>query len=140
MRYDKLAMAGIRLIDNRAKVLVAYDKGSQAGLIAAGNMLVRELKFAHTEANYYKGGAFRNTLGVRASIRRTNPEKIGGAYQMRVGTKFIEALYWELGHYNVFTREYEPPVRIWMPTFLEKREQARALWAKTVNRFVGRIR
>ena len=129
----------IRIVDNTRKVMVAYDRAAAAGLTAAGNLLVRELQKAHTNANYYKGGAFRHTLGVRASIRRTTPEKHNGMWQTRIGTKFIEALYWELGHYNVFTKKQEPPVKIWMPTFLEQRENVRRLWAQTVKRAVGNV-
>lgn len=131
--------SGIRIIDNTRKVMAAYDRGAQAGLTAAGNLLVRELKQAHTDANYYKGGAFRNTLGIRASIRRTTPEKHNGIWQTRIGTKFVEALYWELGHYNVFSGKQEPPVKIWMPTLLEQREAIRVLWAQTVKRAVGNV-
>ena len=129
----------IRIVDNRRKVMVAYDRAAAAGLTAAGNLLVRELQKAHTNANYYKGGAFRHTLGVRASIRRTTPEKHNGMWQTRIGTKFIEALYWELGHYNVFTKKQEPPVKIWMPTFLEQRENVRKLWAQTIKRALGMV-
>lgn len=129
----------IRIVDNTRKVMVAYDRAAAAGLTAAGNLLVRELQKAHTNANYYKGGAFRHTLGVRASIRRTTPEKHNGMWQTRIGTKFIEALYWELGHYNVFTKKQEPPVKIWMPTFLEQRENVRKLWAQTIKRALGMV-
>lgn len=129
----------VRIVDNTRKVMVAYDRGAQAGLTAAGNLLVRELKKAHTDADYYKGGAFRNTLGVRASIRRTTPEKHNNMWQTRIGTKFIEALYWELGHYNIFSRKQEPPVKIWMPTLLEQRENVRRLWAQTVKRAIGQV-
>lgn len=129
----------IRIVDNTRKVMVAYDRAAAAGLTAAGNLLVRELQKAHTNANYYKGGAFRHTLGVRASIRRTTPEKHNGMWQTRIGTKFIEALYWELGHYNVFTKKQEPPVKIWMPTFLEQRENVRRLWAQTIKRALGMV-
>lgn len=129
----------IRIVDNTRKVMVAYDRAAAAGLTAAGNLLVRELQKAHTNANYYKGGAFRHTLGVRASIRRTTPEKHNGMWQTRIGTKFIEALYWEFGHYNVFTKKQEPPVKIWMPTFLEQRENVRKLWAQTIKRALGMV-
>jgi hypothetical protein len=131
---------GYKLIDRSRQVLATYDKASRNGITAVANMLVREVKKAHTEANYYKGGAFRNTLGVRNSIRRTEPEKVGGSYQIRVGTKFIEALYWELGHYNAFTGKNEPPVKIWMPTLLEQRENGKALFAATVKRTLGALR
>jgi hypothetical protein len=131
---------GYKLIDKSRQVLAAYDKSSRDGMAAVGNLLVREVKTKHTEMNYYKGGAFRHTLGVRASVNRTAPEKVNGSYQVRVGTKFIQALYWELGHYNVFTGKNEPPVKIWMPTLLEQREAAQQLFAATVKRSLGMIR
>lgn len=131
--------ATYKLVDKSRQVLAAYDKASRDGITAVANMLVRELKRAHLEANYYKGGAFRHTLGVRASINRTEPEKVGDSYQIRVGTKFIEALYWEMGHYNVFTGKEEPPVKIWMPTFLEQRDNGKKLFAATVKRSLGKL-
>jgi hypothetical protein len=127
------------LVDKSRQVLAAYDKASRDGITAVANMLVREVKRAHLEADYYKGGAFRHTLGVRASINRTEPEKVNDSYEIRVGTKFIEALYWEMGHYNVFTGKEEPPVKIWMPTALEQRENGRKLFAATVKRSLGKL-
>jgi len=128
-----------KLIDKSRQVMATYRKASRNGITAIANMLVRELKKAHSEADYYKGGAFRHTLGVRASIHRTEPEWVLGSYEIRVGTKFIEALYWEMGHYNVFTGKNEPPVKIWMPTFLEQRENSRKLFAETVKRSLGTL-
>lgn len=125
----------VKIVDRSAKVLTTFDDASRIGLAAAGNVLVREVKKAFG-SDYYKGGAFRSTLQVRASIRRTDPVRDGGGWSLEVGTKILEALYWELGHYNIFTRKHER-VRIWEPTMLEQAGAMRAEYAKIVSRKMG---
>jgi hypothetical protein len=53
-----------------------------------------------------------------------------------VGTKFIEALYWELGHRNAFTRKYER-VQLWVPTAVENVARMQKTFSVIVARIMG---
>lgn len=112
-----------------------YDRAARLGVDAAANVLQREITKAH-DSSYYKGGAFRSTLQVRASIRRTPPTRSGDGWSAEVGTKIIEALYWELGHHNLFTRKYERR-RIWEPTALANVGAMSAAYGRVVVRIMG---
>lgn len=112
-----------------------YDEAARLGVDAAANVLQREVTRAHGPS-YYKGGAFRGTLKVRQSIRRSDPERGPAGWFSYVGTKIIQALYWELGHHNLFTRQYER-VRIWEPTALAQVAAMRSAFARVVARVLG---
>jgi hypothetical protein len=111
-----------------------YEEAARLGVDAAANVLQREVTQAH-DSTYYKGGAFRGTLYVRQSIRRSDPERGPDGWSSTVGTKIIEALYWELGHHNLFTRQYER-VRLWEPTALAAITRMRDAFARVVRRIM----
>lgn len=123
----------VTVIDNSRKVQDRYRDAARKGLVAGGALLVRELKKAHGDS-YYKGGAFR-TGQVRQSIKATAPFWLGG-WMLQVGTKLLFPLYWELGHFNVFTRKYER-VRIWTPTYLAQVQAIQAEFGATLKRYMA---
>jgi hypothetical protein len=120
--------------DNRRKVSAAYDNAARLGMVAASNVYQREVQRAH--GDHYTSQMFRGTLSVRQSIRRTEPTKGLGGWAVRVGTKLRQPLYWELGHYNLFTRKYERR-EIWKPTALNHIKAIRAAYARVVKRVMG---
>ncbi|MCW5591057.1 MAG: hypothetical protein KIS74_03060 [Burkholderiales bacterium] len=122
----------VTLTDNSENARRRYEEAARLGIDAAANVLVREVKKAFG-SDYYKGGAFRGTLGVRGSITRTNAERGPSGWSAQVGTRFIEALYWELGHFNTFTRQHER-VRIWEPTAIAQEPAMRAAFARVAKR------
>jgi hypothetical protein len=123
-RIDRSAMAVAR----------ARDAGAKA-MDAASAHLTNEVKKAFG-SDYYKGGAFRSTLQVKQSIRRVGPTWAGTGWEAVVGTHIIEALYWELGHHNAFTRKYERR-ELWKPTALSQAEAMRTTFARVFARFMG---
>lgn len=125
----------VKITDHSKRALARYDKAARLGVSAASNVLVREVKKAFG-SDYYKGGAFRSTLYVKQSVRRSDPEKEADGWAARVGTNKIQALYWELGHQNVFTRRFER-VRIWEPTALANITTMREAFASVVKRIMG---
>lgn len=122
----------VKVTDRSAEAMERYRLAEYNAIDAATNQLEMRLKNAF--GRHYTTGAFRDTLKVRANIRRSNPEKnLDGEWITRVGIKPNErnanakpgdkqvygvgeiALAWELGHHNTFTRRYER-VEIWVPT------------------------
>ena len=63
-----------KLTDNSAAFRARYREAARLGVDAAANTLEREVAKAH-DSRYYKGGAFRGTLLVRQSIRRSPPQR-----------------------------------------------------------------
>jgi hypothetical protein len=121
----------VDLVDRAAEAIGRYDGAAKKGLGAAAQLLHREVKKAFG-TKYYKGGKFRDTLKVRASIRYLTPYKTRSGWESVVGTKIIQALYWELGHDNIYTRNRER-VRIWEPTGVAKREAMKAEFRAVVT-------
>lgn len=126
----------VTIVDNSRAALARWDDASRRGLDGAANHLRTELLKAFG-SDYYKGGAFRSTLQVKQSIRRLAPYKTSDGWETTIGTKFIEALYWELGHRNVFTRKYER-VQLWVPTATDNVDAMRTTFARVVARIMGR--
>ena len=121
--------------DRSAAFLRRWDAAQRAGLTAAGNVVRRAVTRAH-DSTYYKGGAFRGTLFVRQSIRQSDPERgPDGALSVVVGTKIREALFWELGHHNLFTRRYERR-ELWVPAARAAAQEASRAYGRTVARFL----
>ena len=125
----------VSIVDRSALAVRRYDDAADLGLDAAANHLRVEIVKAFG-SNYYKGGAFRSTLQVKQSIRKLMPYRVAGAWETIVGTKFIEALYWELGHRNAFTRKHER-VQLWVPTAAANVERMRKIFAVIVARMMG---
>ena len=143
----------VRFTNNAARFVGDLDKARRNGVVACGSLLVRRLKKAFG-AGYYKGGRFRDTLKVKASIQRDDAPSIGReGYEIRVGPKFgnpqekaagvkrgkawMVPLYLELGHYNVFTRRHERR-EIFRPPGVEATPALAAEYAKTVKRYMKR--
>jgi len=143
----------VKFTNNAQRFAADLEFSRRQGLIACGNLLVRRLKKAFG-SGYYKGGRFRDTLKVKASIRRDDWPTLGReGYQIRVGSKFgkpqeaaagvkrgkawMAPLYWELGHYNIFTRRHERR-EIFRPTGVEATPALGAEYAKTVKRYMKR--
>ena len=120
-------------LDMRRQVLERSRDAGRLAMDATGNHLQREVVKAFG-SDYYKGGRFRSTLQVKQSIRRVGPTPTRDGWEVLVGTHLIEALYWELGHFNTFTRKNER-VRLWEPT---ARQQTTAMQA-TYGRVFARM-
>lgn len=126
----------VTVVDRSSAVPARWDDASRRGLDAAARHLKTEIQKAFG-SDYYKGGRFRSTLQVKKSIRHLAPYKTADGWESTVGTKFIEALYWELGHRNTFTRKYER-VQLWVPTATDNVDAMRATFARVVARIMGR--
>lgn len=102
---------------------------ADAGLTASGVLYANAVKRALTGG--YTTGAFV-TGRVRNSVAVTSPEPApsgGGGRQVRVGSNLLYALYWEVGHQNLFTRHFER-VEKWRPTLVDHRDAIRGEFAR----------
>jgi hypothetical protein len=123
----------VSLVDRTVRASARYREASRKGMDAAANVYEREVKRAHSD--HYTSQAFRSTLNVRQSIRRTAPAATPQGWAVEVGTKLPQPLYWELGHINLFTRKYERR-RIWVPTLIAQTQNIRAAFARVVARMM----
>lgn len=124
----------VTVVDRSGEAISRFDDASRRGLDAATSHLQNEIYKAFG-SSYYKGGKFRGTLGIKQSIQRKGPFRVGRGWQQMVGTEFIEALYWELGHQNTFTRKHER-VQIWLPTALKNVQRMQTTYATVVKRLM----
>lgn len=123
----------VQITDRTKQFLDRFDNARRLGVTAAGESLKREVRKAFG-SDYYLGGQYRETIGVRKSIRRSTATRGVDGYEVRVGSKHMVALYWELGwtHYQSGKR-YR--VEIWKPTLLENLRALRAEFATVVKRY-----
>jgi hypothetical protein len=124
----------VTVTDNSLRVLDRYRDAARMGMDAAANHLKVSVQKAFGSW-YYKGGRFRSTLQIKQSIRRDGPTWKGNGWESTVGTNKIEALYWELGHNNLFTGNPER-VQIWVPTGAREVQNMRATFARVVTRMM----
>jgi len=100
----------------------ALMEGENRGLIAAAQILVNAVKLGLRGG--YTSGAF--TTGLSSNSVTHSPPILGprGMFIL-VGTNLPYNLFWEVGHYNLFTRRYER-VPVWMPAFQRSQGTMRA--------------
>lgn len=126
----------VTVTDHSLKVMDRYRDAAREGMDAAATHLWVSVRNAFGSW-YYTSAAFRSTLYVKQSIRRDGPTWKGNGWESTVGTNKVEALYWELGHMNHFTKKYER-VEIWVPTGAREVQAMRATFARVVARMMGR--
>jgi hypothetical protein len=93
--------------DGSADFESRWDEAMAAGLTAAGYVYANEVKRAL--AGGYTSGDFV-TGRVLNSVTVGEPH----AGTIEVGSDLDYAMFWEIGHHNIFTRQFEQ-VEIWRP-------------------------
>lgn len=89
-----------------------YRRAIPQGLVAAAALYHGTIR-AKLQRGYTTGAYV--TGATAASVQMTPPASDGDRWTVRVGTPSLVALYWELGHHNVFTKRYER-VEYWRET------------------------
>lgn len=116
-----------------AAVEAQMNRARDAGLIAAAQVVVNRVK--EKLAGGYTSGAFV-TGHVLNSVTRTEPADENGVRVIRVGSNVNYALFWELGHVNLFTRKFER-VEKWVPALVETAQQQADAFARVFARFLA---
>lgn len=101
-----------------AQLARQFATAVDAGLIATGEVYKTEVK--RQLAPGYTSGAFV-TGRVLGSVTRTEPSTVGGVRVLHVGTNVDYAMYWELGHQNLFMRRFAQK-EIWGPSITATRD------------------
>ena len=116
-----------------AEVQRRYFKAVDGALIAQAHVYInavkRQLRGGYTSGDFVTGN-------VLNSVTRTAPRWEGLARAIRVGTNVLYALFWELGHHNIFSRRYER-VEIWMPELVRTAPEQRATFERVFYRIFG---
>lgn len=119
--------------DNSKEFMRDLTQATPLALIAAAQVFINAVK--RRLAGGYTSGDFV-TGNVLNSVTRSEPEPAGmGGYALQVGTNLPYALFWELGHHNVFTRKFER-VPVWEPAFLESQDEAATTYQRALQRFM----
>jgi len=125
-------MSSVEFTDKRLRFYSRYKSGREAGLIAAAQILVnvvaRKLRGGYTSGTFVTGN-------VMASVTKSQPYPDGEGMSINVGTNVRYALFWELGHHNIFTRKYER-VPIWQPAAEECGPDCAAAFTRVANRHI----
>ena len=104
-------------------------RATHAALKASAQVIVNGLKEPKPQGlrgGYTTGdfitGTLLNSIFISEPFQGAN-----GTWFVLVGTNLAYALYWEVGHVNLYTRKYERQER-WRPTLLRKIDQAVAVY------------
>lgn len=119
--------------DNSDEYMKRLRRGQKNGLIAAAQVLINAVKRAM--AGGYTSGAFVQG-NVINSVTKSEVQEDGEEMSIQVGSNVDYAVYWELGHHNIFTRRYER-VEIWVPEAARNAEEMSAAFARQVKRALG---
>ena len=118
---------------NSALVRKRFLKGVDGGLVAQAhvymNAVKRALRGGYTSGDFVTGN-------VLNSVTRTDPRWESSARAIRVGTNVMYALFWEIGHHNIFTRRYER-VEIWYPELIRTAPAQRQAFERVFYRIFG---
>lgn len=114
---------------NAAALAERLRTAVDAGLTAAALTYQRRIKEALAPG--YTSGDFV-TGNVVGSVAVTPPEDGPSGRTVRIGTPVLYALYWELGHHNIFTRKFERQER-WVPTLLDTAPEQQAAFVQAAG-------
>lgn len=113
----------------RARLAAARD----AGLVAAAEVVRTAVKEGLRGG--YKSGAFV-TGNVLNSVQITPPMDDEGGRAVRVFSDVDYALFWELGHLNLFTRKFERK-EVWHPALISTTAAQLDAFNRVFARFMG---
>jgi hypothetical protein len=93
-----------------------FDDATKAGLVAAAahyaGAVRQKLLRGYTSGHFVTGAT---AASVQMGVTYDGP----GGPQIFVGTNELVAMYWEFGHFNIFTRKYER-VEYWRETLVSE--------------------
>jgi hypothetical protein len=118
---------------NLPAVKTRLQSATEAGLLAAAAVLENKVKEGLRGG--YTSGQFVTGF-VMSSVNHSEPE-IGpnGAFIL-VGTGVMYALFWEIGHANLYSRKFERK-EVWMPALLSTRAEQLQAFQRVFARFMG---
>jgi len=118
---------------NLPQVTAKMNAGTSAGLLAAAAVVENKVKDGLRGG--YTSGRFV-TGHVLASVNHSEPALDANGAYILVGTDVMYALFWEVGHMNLFTRRFER-VEVWMPALFSTRGEQLAAYQRAYARAMG---
>lgn len=110
-----------------------FDEGCQKGLIAAAyiasNEVKRRLRGGYTSGQFVTGNVIN-------SVTRSEPVKTPNGWRIVVGTNVPYALYWELGHFNLFMRRFAR-VEHWRLSMIDTQRQQQEAFGRVFKQYAG---
>jgi bacteriophage HK97-gp10 putative tail-component len=117
------------LISKRKEVSAALESGTKDSLKEIAGEAARQIKDRLKEG-FTSGDFVTGDLAKSVQVSEVFGEK--GEWTVEVGTDNLLALYWELGHHNLFTRKYER-VEVWRPIMFQFQSRALDIVARTLK-------
>ena len=118
-----------RLPQFERRSIQAQQDGLRAAAYVLANQVKRNLRGGYTSGDFVTGNSINHvTIGPVSEASR-------GLF-IRVGTNLLYNLYWELGHYNIFSRRHER-VEKWRPAMMDSRSQMQAAFTRVYRRSVA---
>lgn len=110
------------------------DRATQAGLIAAAYVATNEVK--RRLRGGYTSGMFVTGALINSVTRGEPVRERDGQWGIRVGTDRPYALWWEIGHVNLFLKRF---VRVehWRLAMIDSRNEQAAAFARAFTRVMG---
>lgn len=116
---------------NKGAVLSAIHRGQIDALTAMAQPVANEVKRSLRHGYRSSLGNWGDFVtGNNVNHVRVSPVTVTdtGA-SIRVGTDLDYALFWEVGHHNIFTRHFERDEK-WAPAYAATRDEAAAAFAR----------
>jgi hypothetical protein len=111
------------------QVAEKMKQARRAGLMAAGQVVVDAVKEAirggFTSGDFDTGESVEN-------VRMTDVSEDGNGASIRIGTDLVYNLVWEIGHLNIYSRQFERK-EVWLPTLLSTRQQQLEAYTTAFN-------
>lgn len=141
--------------DHSPQFLALLQEGQNMGLNASARAYQRDMKRELRIGG--KGYVFKTSTGnvgkivngkrrpwavgyLRGTVTMSPIERWLDGWAIRVGTNVLYALFWELGHHNIFTKRFERDPK-WVPTFLANQSKYAAAFSaafrRTMSKFQG---
>lgn len=113
-----------------------HERATQAALTAGAQVVINGLKDEKPLGvrGGYTSGDFV-TGNLLNSIQTSDVQTDAAGTFIMVYTDLMYAVYWEYGHYNIFTRKYERQER-WFPTLIRTREDVIRAYQRVYTRFM----
>lgn len=112
-------------------VLGEMDGAIGDALFAAG-LVYRNAMTTALQNGYTSGDFDHGMAGIAGSVAVSEPQSDAAGQFVSVGTNIIYGKFWELGHYNIFTRRFER-VEKWRPTLASESENMAAKFAAVLT-------
>lgn len=115
---------------NLPQITALLRRARFAGLLAMAAVVVNAVKGALQGG--FTSGRFVTGFLINSVTHGEPEENANGAFIL-IGTNVQYAIYWELGHLNIFTRKFER-VEKWIPALFGTRAEQLAAYERAFGR------